>query len=389
MTTVERKRFVPLLKPWLFVALTALSAVALVELFSLTLIRLRLGRLESPETFFHSYLATPAHHHAEHCRRPNINAFGLAGPELPLRKNPAAYVVLVVGGSVAEQFMESRPGHPPALETLLNASYRSPTGKPFEVINGAIAAGAQPMQAISFLLLHDLADAVIGLEGYNELGNYGSDNRIEAPARIWDELQAAGYGDYRQMLAQKASHEFYAFARDHFPMSRSYTGFALAYGLVALVDEAARHGQEIVASAIPGLPPELGAEERKSFFREQYAKYLGAIDAIAKHRQMKAAFFFQPVPAFDKQLTPAERAVVGDLAYGPLYREMVTGMLVFRRSGLPVFPLLDAFKSYRGALYVDPIHVRTNPGNELLAGAMVRRLVSAWGLKKLSESGSR
>ena len=110
------------------------------------------------------------------------------------------------------------------------------------------------------------------------------------------------------------------------------------------------------------------------------------MEAIARDRGIRSAYFIQPIPAVGKRLTPEERAVVGDLSYAPLYRRMVDEMLGLRAERVPIFSLLDVFADVETALYDDSIHLKRNErgesmGYQLMATAIARRLADVWHLR--------
>src|SRR5262245_13056832 len=131
--------------------------------------------------FPHPYLAF-VHHGNPPCGVPGINNIGLFGPDFPSERIRDRFVVLVTGGSVAAQFGQMVPDGPRHLEIVLNERYVSPTGKPFLVLNGGDGAWRQPQQTILFLLYGDVVDAVITLDGFNELNQLRSKMRFEYPA---------------------------------------------------------------------------------------------------------------------------------------------------------------------------------------------------------------
>jgi hypothetical protein len=92
------------------------------------------------------------------------------------------------------------------------------------------------------------------------------------------------------------------------------------------------------ATTIPGLfalPKDIQDNPERLFGvqLDLYQKYFRATEVVANDNGVKAAFFLQPaIPAWGKVLTEDEKRVVGDLAYGALYRRMVAGMMVLRRA---------------------------------------------------------
>jgi hypothetical protein len=138
---------------------------------------------------------------------------------------------------------------------------------------------------------------------------------------------------------------------------------------------------------IYALPQSWNAEEKFAFNIEQYRKYIRAIETLAKSQAARTAYFVQPVPAIAKILTDEEKRVVGDLAYGPLYRRMTDQLLELTREDIPIFSLLDVFAGERRTLYSDHIHAkietdRDSPAYRIIAAAMAQRLAESWGLER-------
>src|SRR6266496_2031368 len=103
-----------------------------------------------------------------------------------------------------------------------------------------------------------------------------------------------------------------------------------------------------------------------------YQKYLRATEALARDYNVKSAYFIQPAPAYGKALTEEEKRVVGDLAYGPLYRKMAAGLMTLQQRNLAMYDLGDIFANVKETIYADHIHywrdaVGESPGNRLMA----------------------
>jgi hypothetical protein len=111
------------------------------------------------------------------------------------------------------------------------------------------------------------------------------------------------------------------------------------------------------------------------------------MEAVARDSGVKAAYFFHAVPAYGKTLTAAEKAVAGDLSYGPLYRRMVESMLAQRGRGMAVFDLGDLLVDVKETVYVDDAHFYRAPNGEslgyrLMARAVAQDVAKAWGLER-------
>jgi hypothetical protein len=327
----------------------------------------------------HPYLVYHYHRNPGGCEHRTINDLGFVGREIPLQKEPAYYTILLLGGSVAENIGWPFGGNPPDLEAYLNDNYISPNGKPFFVMNAAIAGGQMPMQLHSFLALHELADAVISVEGFNEFGTYGKD-RVEALPLVWKQI-AAGYGDgYRGLVWARFGSDVFMWMSRNPVFSRSYAAFLVA----AVIARWSRRSTPLEdRSPLTPLPPEMNEQQRRDFHSEQYEKYLVDLHAMAAASHMKDAYFLQPVPALYKPLSENDKRIVGDISYGPAYKQMTDRLLELRKKGVPMISLLATFSSFAGDLYIDNIHFDgASPGRRMLSEAMAAQLEREWGLKK-------
>ena len=118
-----------------------------------------------------------------------------------------------------------------------------------------------------------------------------------------------------------------------------------------------------------------------------YQKYFRMTEAVARDNGVKSAYFLQPIPAWGKTLTEEEKRVVGNLAYGALYRRMVAGMMTLRERGLPIYDLGDVFANQKGTIYADQIHYLVEqqaigPGDRLVAARIGELLAETWGLQR-------
>jgi hypothetical protein len=334
--------------------------------------------------FPHPYLAF-VHHGTPPCGVPGVNNIGLFGTNFPSERLADRFVILLTGGSVAAQFAQIAPGGPKYLEMILNRSYLSPTGKPFIVLNGGDGGWKQPQQAILFLLWSDVVDAVVTLDGFNELGALRGTLRFDYPATNFFTVNPLARRDYGEVVRRWMLGRVVGWASQNSVTSRSHAAFLAVSSVRPLIESDPRRddSRRTFVESMFGLPPEWDSEKRVQSAIEQYRKYIRAMNAIARDRSIRSAYFIQPAPAIGKRLTAEERAVVGDLSYGPLYRRMTDALLDLRGENIPVFSLLDIFAGVEGTLYDDPIHLKRDnrgesPGYRLMAEKMAHTLVEAW-----------
>lgn len=337
--------------------------------------------------FPHPYLAF-VHHRDDPCGVPSANDIGLLGDEYPVVRNPERYVILLTGGSVASQLGQlAQPGRRSFLEEELNRTYISPTGKPFQVLNGGVGAWKQPQQLILMAIYGDFIDAVVTLDGYNEqyLMKPGLDRRFEMPA--------VNYLGVNPIVARDG---FGSLAMSWFMgrisgwlgtglTSHSHAAYLLAS---ALEPKPADHHDGFGArtyAAMTSLPADITATP--AVFMDwqiaQYAKYIRIMDLTARDFGIKSMFFLQPVPAVDKVLTPEEIRGTPDSSYGPRYVDIVRRLLTLQERNIEVRSLLDLFKDETGTIYSDDIHPKRDlmdsRGYTLMAARMAQEMAGTWG----------
>ena len=343
--------------------------------------------------FPHPYLAF-VHHDIPPCGLKRISNVGLTGDDFPSVKRNDRYVILLTGGSVAAQLgqVEARPA-PRYLEEELNAHYISPTGKPFQVINGGDGAWKQPQQLILLALYSNVVDAVVTLDGYNEvlMMNELQTQRIERPALNFLEVNPIAAQDgFGNVVVSWLAGRIAGAIGHHGLLGHSHA----AYLVVKAVEHSAkgggqfRSGGTVVFDKMYEIPAELrfGPSAVMNFQLAQYRRYIRLMSMIAREEGVKAMFFLQPVPAIGKTLNDAEKQVNPDLRYGEHYREVVRTLEGLRENGIAVLDLLDVFSEEKGTIYADDVHPYRAPGGEsrgyrLIAARMARDLASGWGLK--------
>lgn len=335
----------------------------------------------------HPYLAF-VHHHDDPCGVPGANNIGLLGDNYPVARNPDRYVILVSGGSVASQLSQIYdPARRSFLEEELNRHYVSPTGKPFQVLNGALGAWKQPQQMIVFSIYGDFIDAVVTLDGYNEqyLMTPGLGVRFEMPA--------ANYLGVNPIIAKDGFGNLaisWFMGRIAGWLSQGITAHSHAAYLLAVAlagkppDDNSGFGAKTYATMM-GLPKEIASSPSTYMDWQitQYAKYIRMMDISAREFGIKSMFFLQPVPAVDKPLTEEESRNTPDKSYGARYVEIVRRLLALKERNIEIRSMLDVFKDERGTIYVDDIHPRRenmdSRGYSLIAARMAQEMAANWG----------
>jgi hypothetical protein len=341
----------------------------------------------------HPYLAF-VHDHDDPCGVPGANNIGLLGDNYPVARNPDRYVMLVSGGSVASQLSQIyHPARRSFLDEELNRNFVSPTGKPFQVLNGALGAWKQPQQMIVFSIYGDFIDAVVTLDGYNEqyLMTPGLGVRFEMPA--------ANYLGVNPIIAKDGFGNLaisWFMGRIAGWLSQGVTAHSHAAYLLAVAlagkppDDNSGFGAKTYANMM-GLPKEIAASPSAYMDWQiaQYAKYIRMMDLSAREFGIKSMFFLQPVPAVDKPLTAEESRNTPDKSYGPRYVEIVRRLLALRERNIEIRSMLDVFKDETGTIYVDDIHPKRenmdSRGYSLIAARMAQEMAGTWGWRSKSQ----
>jgi hypothetical protein len=338
------------------------------------------------------------HHANKPCGLRNINNVGLFNDDYPLLKLPNRYTILLTGGSVAGQLAQIDPWPAPRyLEEELNNGYESPNGQPFWVLNGGDGAWKQPQSFILFALNAQALDAVITLGGINDyyLFRPWERERLEYPINNFlavNPLVADGnFGD--AAIGWVVGRLAGGVASDPL-LGQSHAAYLVFRALEAVAKRSGpRSDKHTTLESLFALPAEIAGDGERVFALqlELLGKYNRAMEALARDHGIRTAYFFQPVPAYGKTLTPDEQAVVGDVSYLPLYRRMVDGILRQRDLGLAVFDLGDLFVDVRETVYADGSHLLRSPfgeslGYRLMARRVAADVAAAWGLKRKQDA---
>jgi hypothetical protein len=342
----------------------------------------------------HPYLGF-VHHANPPCGVSWVNNVGLFGPDFPVVKPRDHYVVLVTGGSVAAYLGgNQKPPYPRFLEEELNNNYVSPNGKPWMVLDGAAGAWKEPQAFIVFALNAGAVDALVNLSGFNEHYYFKPkmDQRLEGPANSFLEVNPfAADENFGDAAIGWVIGRLAGTLAVNPVLGRSHAAYVVVRGI-----EAVAKGQDSFKShkhtTIPGLfalPKDVQDNPERLFGvqLDLYQKYFRATEAVANDNGVKSAFFLQPIPAWGKTLTEEEKHIVGDLAYGTLYRRMVAGMMTLSERGLPIYDLGNVFEREKGTIYSDQIHYLSNTdgvsrGNRLVAARIGERLAETWHLRR-------
>ena len=366
------------------------------NLFVREIIPLEKGKNECNylDTFFpHPYLGF-VHHNNKPCDHLlQTNNIGLYGNDYPDEKLKDYYVILVTGGSVAARFAQIFEGGPRYLEHFLNNRYVPPHGKGFLVLNGGEGAWSYPQQVILFILYAAVIDAVITIDGYNEIFNIKSGMRLEYPSSNFLRINPFLNSGNEELLAVWITNEIYNYSLNHPILSRSYLSYFLSTRIrnkmaAGFTLKEKQDDKNITVESIFSLPDEWDDEKKFKYNIEQYKKYIRMINYISREMMIKTAHFIQPVPAIGKELSFYEKSVVGDLSYGKDYLRMTAELLKLHDEQIPIYSLLNLLEDEKETIYGDLIHFYhklpdyLSPGNRLMAEEISKIIGKQWNLNQ-------
>jgi hypothetical protein len=346
--------------------------------------------------FPHPYLGH-VHHANPPCGNAAINNVGLFGPDYPVERDPGKFTILLTGGSVAAS-MEGLNPTQGRLQAILNARYESPNGKEFLVLRGGDGAWKQPQQTILFLLHARAVDAVVTLDGFNEVLAMLGQSRLDVPSSNFFTVNPRLEQSERRLIAVRVYSAIYEYSKRNWLLSRSYAAYGLsktARELIRAYGERERAGaQKTTVPSLFALPDNWDDARRRAWNIEEYAKYVRVMDATTQRLGVKRAFFLQPVPAIEKTLTAEERQVVDDLGYRDLYQRIVSALLSLRSEGVPVISLLNVFADVTETIYADPVHCVEDSltgeslGYQIMASRLADELATAWRMRRKARPGA-
>ena len=267
--------------------------------------------------------------------------------------------ILVTGGSVAENIgaMEDY-SNSNLFENDLNANWISPTGAPFRVINAAVAGAKQPGTLIQTALFSSVADYIISIEGYNEMGRMSGVYPVEEPPMIWFEYAYAFEFPLRFLVLKFSIATVRSF-RNSF-LRHSGVLFALSDLWLGNLN---RHFEIFTMRAAPF--PELGPDlPRPQAYIAGFMKYISYAQMLANAQGIPYTCFLQPVPSRYKVLTPEEKKLVGDLSIQQAYPLIIDAARALGR-GVHVESLEKVFEHEREQIYTDSVHFNM-PGMKLV-----------------------
>lgn len=324
-----------------------------------------------------------------HCNKStSINNIGIfTKRDLPLIKSKNEFAVIILGGSVAHQLAETTDADGSIhLETLLNKTFYSPTGKPFRVYTGAIGAWAMPNQVNMLLMYGERFDAAIAVDGYNEAFPVQGGTRLE---KQWSTaiyiLSNESYTSFKHLFLRGLWNYQYVLSRTWLQHSYFFNAvYKILTGIFQKVIVSNSLLQEFSEGNNENL--KLNPDEAKRWSLEHLNRYLINFHEIGKINGIRTAQFLQPTRLYGKSLTDSEKSYhefINKEAYQSievLYRNL-------EKKKYPIKSLTGIFKNHPEEIYGDHIHFKpiqkgASLGNQILAQNIIKELGELWHLKK-------
>lgn len=309
----------------------------------------------------------------------------LYGHDLPLKKNSDYFTVLVLGGSVAQNITSGFVGaNRNWIEEELNKHYRSPDGRPFLVVNGALGGWKQPHQIIALSQYVDRIDAFISIEGYNENMIINSGHRLEQPFDLY--VRANRLPDSPWLLTAFLNSLRNWILKIEFLKNSYIANLSLGAALNFFRGTIDLDKTMTDYSNFFQYPLEWPKEKRITESLVKYSNYQKSMTALAEAHSIQGAIFLQPIPNLYKRLTPRE-SKQGPLIDPVVYLRTRQVLQDSAGSKVPVFSLLKVFESETEDIYRDEIHCLVDEagfskGYYLMAKSIAQSLAAKWSLQK-------
>lgn len=333
----------------------------------------------------HPYLGF-VHHRTPPCEKLWINNIGLFGRDVPPRPDSTAYVVALLGASVASQLGQEQSGAPLYLEEELNKCYRPPHGDHFIVLNIADGAWKQTQETIAAVLFGDIADAFVSLGGVMEYYTLvGPWYKFDYPASNFEIVNPIATGDFEGVVAGLVVYKLSTFAKSNWILRHSSLAYLIINKIKRKFIDSSAHKRSM-GEILFSFPAQWSFDEKRAYNMDRYKYLVRTLHDVGKAMGKPVAVFLQPVPAIGKTLTEREKEVVGDLSYRDTYLWMIDQLQPLNREDPYIFSLLDVFEGVTDTIYEDQFHFHRDPvtgeslGYRLVAKRIASILSAHWGL---------
>lgn len=303
-----------------------------------------------------------------------INNVNLQGDDFPLIKQPNDYVVLLIGGSVAQLLGN---GFKEDLFSFFTQKYKN---KNVKFLVGALRGWSYPQQFNLFARFAPIVDTVISVDGFNEtlqiMDSFNPFGSFSLPFMMQERNQkslnflfSTKWYYYLEDLKEQNSCGFSFLC--HFVLERTQSLILKYY----VFDEGRIKKDFERSIAYDGIDP----KEARRLNLEQYLNYLRMTDYIAKGYNIDTYHFLQPVPALQKKLTSEEMSLVNSSSefsmdsYRGMYTQVEKAFLSLKKEKMKVYSLVSIFDRITETVYID--HIRPNKlGNKIMSKAIIEKL---------------
>jgi hypothetical protein len=318
------------------------------------------------------------------CSFKNTNSNGFLSSEFPKsRTGSDAFNILLLGASVAFNLYAGQDlqlsGY---LKNELEQNYLGPNNKEVRLHSTAIPAWKQPQQLNSFIQYGHLFDAVLSIEGFNELVNLNQNEKFNTPqSMLWHIFIPAQFlvgqaGSFSKMV-EKAKVVF-PFLKKSFLYNSFYT--LLRKNIISRIEniKAGDHPYQYYFTA--KISPRDAIEE--------YIEILETINKLSIFNKQYLKIFIQPSMFYAKALSPVERKISLNSKSNKerIYNSYVSLNQILLTSKYDyISNLTNIFESEMESIYFDPVHMGykngKNLGHEIMVKRILEDLVEGWGLK--------
>lgn len=326
--------------------------------------------------------------------RSAANNHHVSGPDHPLEKDPEEFVVFITGGSVAELLLREHEEEGHFTTRDLNRRFLPPPPyKRFRVIGAAIGGWLQPQQLMAVIFHQPEIDAVIDVEGYNELFTYTSNYFPVGFSMNTSSLMSAGgfvgFKRFNEALFRWV--ENWPWLK-YLPSVTWVFRSEVANATLDISEEARVWGERWAHAS--EYPITWDMVLRKVRYHRSLLRGLGG---LCETYGWKCAAFLQPIPIWKKSLVKSEEdfqrnyyARVGDdrertrKNYAGLVEALANPSV---HPALPVFDETGVFSAENGLIYRDHIHYAVQPGdrvargNRLLWRDITSKIAKRWGFR--------
>ncbi|MCB0331101.1 MAG: hypothetical protein KDD70_15640 [Bdellovibrionales bacterium] len=320
------------------------------------------------------------------------NRQGFCSPDFPEKRNHLEYSILVTGGSFAERFCYPVNKGPCYLETELQKRFVPPQGKKlFRVYNGAMGAWKQPQQTILALLYTHRFDAVVSIDGYNELflilnGFLKQNLEFEYP---WVNLNHAYLTGGKTAVPKLKFARLLFETNKRWPFCNSkfiYVMFKklreMAY--VSVTKSTELKNNTSLRTIFSRTSEDHGKQATLNEGLSEFVRYIKLMNSIVLGAGGTFAQIVQPCAAIGKTLTLEEMQCLKRSNYEEQYLAMEKAILGLQAEGIRTSSLTRVFENTAHAIYRDDAHCILEKNGEslghfIVASHLAAELGKCWG----------